>query len=240
MKGMSIIFLFFFGIISNAQKSTVIAKIEVKNIEGALTLKALAKNGSEVYQSLNYVFLAIKKDLQKNMSSSQQQNKFAILPNETKVLSQISINVGSDDELKVYLFIKDEKTEKVIAKDSLEMNSKNIKTSVSYEKTTNEENMLMNNLVINETKTRVGDTFYGKFYSLLMLNDIKFGFRVRISEIPSTGTNTIIQVFANDANILSFMARPEDDYLEDAVKETIASLIKYDSDQKVSDKGFIY
>lgn len=240
MKLMSIIFLFFFGVISNAQKSSIVAKIEVKNTEGALTLKALAKNGTEVYQSLNYIFLAIKKDLQKNMSSSQQQNKFTLLPNETKILSQISINVNNDDALKVYLFIKDEKTDKVIAKDSLEINSKNFKASVSYEKTTKEENMLMNNLVINEAKTRVGETFYGKFYSLLMLNDLKFGFRVRIAEIPSTGTNTIIQIFADDQNILSFMARPEDDYLDDAVKETIAGLIKYDSDQKVSDKGFIY
>ena len=36
------------------------------------------------------------------------------------------------------------------------------------------------------------------------------------------------------------MAKPDDDYLDDAVKETIASLIKYDSSKKISNKGFIY
>jgi hypothetical protein len=43
------------------------------------------------------------------MSSSQQQNKFTLLPKETKTLSEISMNVEKNDALKVYLFIKDEK-----------------------------------------------------------------------------------------------------------------------------------
>lgn len=240
-KSISLIFLFLFGINSNAQDSNkVVAKIDAHNIEGVFNLKAMAQNQSEVFQSLNYIFLAVKKDHGKNMSSSKQENKFTLLPKEIKVLSEISINVNKDDAMKVYLFIKDEKTEKVIAKDSLEMNSKNFKNAVSYEKTTNEENMLMNNLVINETKTRVGDDFYRKLYSVLMLNDMKFGFRIRIAELPSTGTNMMLQIFANDENILSFAARPEDDYLDDAVQQSIAGLIAYDHDRQVSDKGFIY
>ncbi|MBU8882126.1 curli production assembly/transport protein CsgE [Kaistella sp. DKR-2] len=235
------IFLLIFGISCNAQDAqTVTAKIESENIEGTLNLKAVAKNQGQVHQSLNYIFLAVKKDRGKNMSSSQQQNKFTLLPKESKILSEISINVNKDDALKVYLFIKDEKTAKVIAKDSLEMNAKSFKNNVSYEKTTNEENMMMKGLIINETKTRIGDDFYSRFYSLLMLNAIEFGFRIRVSEVPSTGTNTQLQIFADDENILTFFARPEDDYLDDIVKETIASLIQYDNDRQVTDKGFIY
>lgn len=234
-------FLIFCGIKSHAQDlNKVIAKIETHDVEGAFNLKAVVQNQSEVFRSLNYIFLAVKKDKGKNMSSSKQENKFTLLPKETKVLSEISINANKDDALKVYLFIKDEKTAKVIAKDSLEMNSKNFKNAVSYEKTTNEENMMMTSLVINDSKTRIGDEFYRKLFSVLMLNDIKFGFRVRIAELPSTGTNMMLQIFANDENILSFMARPEDDYLDDAVQQTVAGLIAYDHDRQVNDKGFIY
>ncbi|MDQ0475817.1 MULTISPECIES: CsgE family curli-type amyloid fiber assembly protein [Chryseobacterium] len=240
-KSISLMFLIFCGIKSHAQDlNKVIAKIETHDVEGAFNLKAVVQNQSEVFRSLNYIFLAVKKDKGKNMSSSKQENKFTLLPKETKVLSEISINANKDDALKVYLFIKDEKTAKVIAKDSLEMNSKNFKNAVSYEKTTNEENMMMTSLVINDSKTRIGDEFYRKLFSVLMLNDIKFGFRVRIAELPSTGTNMMLQIFANDENILSFMARPEDDYLDDAVQQTVAGLIAYDHDRQVNDKGFIY
>ena len=229
------------GISSNAQeKKAVTAKIEIENIEGTMNLKAIAKNESEVHQSLNYVFLTVKKDRKKNMSSSQQQNKFTLLPQETKVLSEVSVNVTKEDGLKVYLFIKDEKTDAVIAKDSLELNAKSFANSISYEKKTNEENMMMKSVVINETKTRIGDDFYARLYSLLMLDSIVFNFRVIISEIRSTGTNTQLQIFADDENILSFMARPDDDYLNEAVKQTIAILIKFDSERQVDDESFIY
>lgn len=240
-KFISLTFLVITGIFSNAQKlNTVTAKIEINNIEGVFNLKAVAQNQSEIFQSLNYIFLAVKKDTSKNMSSSKQENKFTLLPKETKVLSEISINMSKDDALKVYLFIKDEKTSQVIAKDSLEISSKNIKNAVAYEKTTNEENMMMTNLIINDSKTRIGDEFYRKLYSVLMLSELKFRFRVRIAELPSTGTNMMLQVFANDEIVLSFMARPEDDYLDDAVQQTVAALIAFDRDRQVNDKGFIY
>ncbi|QDP84020.1 hypothetical protein FNJ88_00070 [Chryseobacterium sp. SNU WT5] len=234
------IFLLLLSLNAVAQTNAVVAKIEVDNIEGSLKLKAIAKNAGDLNQSLNYIFVAVKKDQRKNMSSSQQENKFVLLPNETKILSEIAINIGKDDALKVYLFIKDEKTAKLVAKDSLELNPKNFNIDASYEKASSEENMQLKGLIINETKTRVGDDFYGKFYSVLMLNDLTFNFRVLVSEIPSTGKNTQLQVFANDENILTFVARPEDDYLNEAVKQTIVSLIKYEKDQQVDDKGFIY
>ena len=216
------------------------AKIETLDIEGSLGLKAVAKNLTSVHQSLNYIFLAVKKDKGKNMSSSQQQNKFILLPNETKTLSEITMNINKNDALKVYLFIKDEKTMKVIAKDSLEMNSKNFKDNASYEKVTNEENMLMNGVIINETRTRVGDEFYSRFRSVLMQNSLEFSFRIKILEVPTTGRNTQIQVFANDENILTFIAKPEEDYMYDSVTETVASLVRYNANKNVSDKGFIY
>ncbi len=235
------VILFFLSVLSKSQETKQIeAKIETQDIEGSFGLKAVVKNLSTVHQSLNYIFLAVKKDKRKNMSSSQQQNKFTLLPKETKTLSEITMNLQKDDALKVYLFIKDEKTNKVIAKDSLEMNANNFKDNVSYEKVTNEENMLMNGVIINETRTRVGDEFYGRFYSMLTQNSLQFSFRIKILEVPTTGRNTQIQVFANDENILTFIAKPEEEYMKESVSETVASLIRYDASKKISDKGFIY
>ncbi|WP_234111590.1 curli-like amyloid fiber formation chaperone CsgH [Chryseobacterium sp. R2A-55] len=219
---------------------TINAKIETENIEGVLELKAVAQNLGSVHQSLNYIFLAVKKDKANNMSSSQQQNKFTLSPKETKTLSRISLNMGKNEGLKVYLFIKDEKSQKVVAKDSLEMNAKNIKNAASYEKTTNEENMILSNVVINDTKSRIGDEFYTKLYALMMLNGLQFPFRIKIAEVPTTGKNTQLQVFANDENISSFIAKPDDEYLSDAANETLASLLEYNQQNQVSDKGFIY
>ncbi|MEC5156401.1 CsgE family curli-type amyloid fiber assembly protein [Chryseobacterium sp. MP_3.2] len=218
----------------------ITATIDTDNLEGSLNLKAVVKNESQVHQSLNYIFLAVKKDRKKNMSSSQQQNKFTLLPNETRILSEISINVNKEDGLKVYLFIKDEKTMKVIAKDSLEMNTKSFADNISYEKKTDEESMMMKSVVINDTKTRVGDDFYSRLYSLLLVNSIVFNFRVSVTEVRFTGNNTQLQIFADDENILAFMARPDEDYIENAVEQTLEKLIKFNDDRKVEDKGFIY
>lgn len=237
-------FLFLFMLIAitcnSQEKDNVSAKIEVNNIEGALKLKAIAKNEGTVHQSLNYIFLALKKSKQQNMSSTQQENKFTLSPGEIKILGEINLNIVKEDALKVYLFIKDEKSQKVIAKDSLEMNSKNFNNSVAYEKTSSEENMMLKSLVINDTKTKIGDDFYGKFFSLLMLNDISFTFRVRIAELPTNGRNTQVQVFANEENIASFNAKPDDDFLNDMVQQTVALLINYEKQQQVNDRGFIY
>ena len=101
---------------------SVAAKIEKKDLEGLVTLEAIATNSSTVFYSLTYQLLAVKESKTGNLSSNQQSGKFTLQPNETKKLSEISLNVDTKDALKVYLFIRDEKNY-TVAQDSLIYNN---------------------------------------------------------------------------------------------------------------------
>lgn len=102
---------------------SVTAKIEKKEVEGLFILEAVANNSSKVFQSLTYQLLAVKESGTGNLSSNQQSGKFTLQPNETKKLSEISLNIDKKDALKVFLFIRDEKNY-TVSQDSLIYNNK--------------------------------------------------------------------------------------------------------------------
>lgn len=236
----SIIMLLFFSNFAKSQESEgVKCKIEGQNFEGLFMVKSVATNNSNVYQSLNYTLLAVKKGKTGNMSSNKQGGKFTLEPRESKELSTISISLEKNDGLKVFLFVKDDKTDKLITKDSLEINSAMF--SNNYEnKNKDEDDIKLQGLTIDETKTRFGSEFYGKLYNLMMLNSLKFDFIIKVMELPSLGKNTVIQVFADDNSIFSFIPKPDDESMENAVQQTLASLFNYEKQKNVADKGFIY
>lgn len=124
----SIIFLLFATATLPAQKSgnypLVQAKIESSHRSEIFEVKALATNREPVFQELNYVLIAMKDGAGGNRSTNKQDGKFVIQPNESKQLSQMGINVQPKDHLKIYLYIRDEKTNTLISKDSLEINPK--------------------------------------------------------------------------------------------------------------------
>lgn len=110
--------------VSNAQTTpSVTAKIEKKEIEGLFILEAVANNSTKVFQSLTYQLLAVKESGTGNLSSNQQSGKFTLQPNESKKLSEISLNIDKKDALKVFLFIRDEKNY-TVSQDSLIYNNK--------------------------------------------------------------------------------------------------------------------
>ncbi len=110
--------------LSHAQTTpSVTAKIEKKEVEGLFVLEAVANNSSKVFQSLTYQLLAVKESGTGNLSSNQQSGKFTLQPNETKKLSEISLNIDKKDALKVFLFIRDEKNY-TVSQDSLIYNNK--------------------------------------------------------------------------------------------------------------------
>ncbi|WP_143093336.1 curli-like amyloid fiber formation chaperone CsgH [Halpernia frigidisoli] len=113
-------------ILSKAQKTHDTVEISAKIImtrEGdIMTLKGTATNKSKVFYELNYLLMVIKQGSEGNANNNKQQGKFVINPDETKTLSEISINMKSSDQLKAYLFVRDENKNLLISKDSLEIN----------------------------------------------------------------------------------------------------------------------
>ncbi len=74
----------------------------------------------------------------------------------------------------------------------------------------------------------------------MMLNDLKPNFILKISEFPTRGNNTQIQVSADENTIFSFIAKPEDEYLDSALEQTIDSIENYFKEKNMKDEGFIY
>lgn len=230
---------FFISLFIHAQEvNSITAKIDATNTEGVFTIKAIANSKSSVYQSLSYQMLAVKQGTSGNLSSSQQSGKFTLEPKETKQLSQMSVNLDKNDALKIFLFIRDEQN-KTISQDSLVYNVARKVADKKKEKFS-ENDIQLHGLTIDETKTRAGSNYYSKLSNYIMLNEVKLNFILKITELPSRGTTTQIQVTANDSSIYSFIPRPEEDFLDSAVEETIASIDSYLQNQNVEDKGFIY
>ena len=122
--------ILFFNMISfqsfYAQDSveSIKAKISHKENNGYFFVENSAINNSEIHTELEYLFVSIRKNKQGNISSNKQSGKFSLSPKSTQKLSETTINIGPDDELKCYLYIKDESSKELISKDSLLVNVK--------------------------------------------------------------------------------------------------------------------
>ncbi|WP_415326021.1 curli-like amyloid fiber formation chaperone CsgH [Chryseobacterium sp. MMS23-Vi53] len=123
-------FFIFLSVFSYGQEDRkVSAKIESSTVEGQIKLKAVVTNTTSIYKELNYLLVSIKKGSAGNFSNNQQSGKFSLNPNEVKVLSEINVNLEKKDALKAFLYVKDEETQKLIAKDSVELNNDLFKKS---------------------------------------------------------------------------------------------------------------
>lgn len=224
--------LFIIGLLTiqqlSAQKHTahtVTSKIESELIEGQLTLKATATNNSQSHAELNYLFVSIKKGGSGNLSNNKQSGKFTIKPDETKMLSEINVNIQKNDALKVFLYIKDEQTDTLISKDSLEINSKNFADKI---RDVNENKIFeLQGLAIDQTKTKTGKDFYDIFYLVYSKIPEKMSSPVTVSELPTMGRGSQISVQVDDKTLYSFIANPNEDYLAEQANFTMKVLIDF-------------
>lgn len=100
------------------------AKIFHEENNNFIRVENSAINNSELHAELEYLYISIRKNKQGNISSNKKSGKFSIAPKSTKKLSESTININPDDELKCYLYIKDENSKNLISKDSLLINVK--------------------------------------------------------------------------------------------------------------------
>lgn len=232
-------FFIFLSVSVNGQEDKKInAKIESKIIEGQINLKAIVTNNSAIYKELNYLLVSIKKGNSGNLSNNQQSGKFSINPNEVKVLSEINVNLDKKDALKAFLYVKDEETQKLVAKDSLELNNDLFKKKVSKI----EEDVIfeLKGLTIDETKSRVGKDFYDLFYIQYSQIPDKSNSAITISELPGRGTNGQINIEIDDKVVYSFMTNPSEDYLNEQVSTTFKYIKDFNAKKNLIKNEFIY
>lgn len=229
-----LIFLAIF-FVANASAQNNIVKAEIKLIKNDeyVTVQAMATNDSEINLDANYLLFSAKQDKNNNLSKNEQKGFFTLESFQTKSLSEIKLNFKENDLLKIYLFIKDNKNQKLISKDSLWLGnfSKN-KTSQNKprKRRVQEENLRKNlstGLVIEETRTRVGKDFYDAFFIAYQQIPNKYPFIIKITELPTMGRNTQIEVFANDKKIRTFISNPKLEFIDTQVDQTLRLLQRH-------------
>ncbi|MDQ0065820.1 CsgE family curli-type amyloid fiber assembly protein [Chryseobacterium lathyri] len=232
------LFIFLSAMVDGQEDKKVNAKIESSILENQIRLKAVVTNNTAVYKELNYLLISIKKGSVGNLSNNQQSGKFSINPNDVKVLSEINVNLQQKDALKAFLYIKDEETQKLIAKDSLEINTDLFKKKTA--KVEEDAVFELKGLTIDETKTKIGKDFYDLFYLQYSQIPDKSSSAVTISELPLRGTSGQINIQIDDKVIYSFMTNPSEDYLKDHLAASLRYIKEFNAKKNLIKNEFIY
>jgi len=214
------------------------ARIESSLLENQIILKAIVMNNTTVYKELNYLLVSIKKGNDGNLSNNQQSGKFSVNPNEVKILSEINVNLESKDALKAFLYIRDEETQKLVAKDSLELNSDLFKKKTA--KVEEDAVYELRGLTIDETKTKVGKDFYDLFYIQYSQLPDKSISAITITELPLRGTSGQINIQIEDKIIYSFMTNPAEDYLKEQLVYSLKYIKEFNAKKNLIKNEFIY
>lgn len=242
MKNFMFIYNFLFVFLSvftyGQEDKKIVVKIEKEVIEKQLKIKALVTNNTSTYQELNYLLISIKKGTSGNLSNNKQSGKFSINPGESKSLSEMSVNLEKGDALKAFLYIRDEEAQKLIAKDSLEINQDFFKKTVSVVE--KEEAFELSGLTIDDTKSKVGKDFYDLFYIQYSQIPDKSNSAITITELPARGTSGQINIQIDDKVVYSFMTNPSEDYLKEQLDFTLRYIKDFNSRKNLIKNEFIY
>lgn len=211
------------------------AVIEIKKAENMISIDAKATNNDEIVHDLNYLLLTVKQSTTGNLSNNKQAGKFVISPDETKNLSHVTINYSPEDKIKIYLFVRNEKENVLISKDSVfinidkqsEMSSNKNNISSKNKEVVKEDDFELKGLVVDNTKSKIGRDFFELFYNLYKDAPEQYAFVINVNELPSIGRNGIINIDTSDRNIYSFRVVPSDEYIAAQAQITLRYLNNY-------------
>lgn len=197
------------------------AVIEVKKAESIISIDAKATNNDQIVHDLNYLLLTIKQSTSGNFSNNKQAGKFVISPDETKNLSHVTLNYSPEDKIKIYLFVRNEKENVLISKDSVFINidkqnaisSNKDKLSEKNKEVVKEDDFELKGLVVDNTKSKIGRDFFEVFYNMYKDSPEQYAFVINVNELPSIGRNGVINIDINDRNIYNFRVVPSDEYI---------------------------
>lgn len=234
MKFLGVIVLLVSSLSYSQISNTVVkAKIETEEIEGSIKITGTAENLSEIVQSLSYKLSVIKKNnINNNQSNNAQEGLFSLEPSENKKLSVTQVNVGKDDEVIVLLLFYDE-NKQLIGKDRIVLGTEKKKVeSLPI------DGFELKGIVIDETKTKVGKDFYDLYYYKYNEYKINAPNIVSISEELSFARNTKLVISMNNETIYEFMAKPDEEYLNNMVQKSIYATYSYLKNLEKENKYF--
>lgn len=226
-----LLFLMLCSATINAQLSEyVTGGINVVEIDNFIIVKARVENSDLTFKNdLSYNLVGLKKSASGNYSTNKQSGEFSLKPVESKDVSELRLSIKSDEEIKIYLFIKHEDV--LVSKDSLLILPRGIKTEESN--IVNEGEFVITGIVIDDVITKMGKDFHDYFYQAYLTSGIKYPFIINIKEKPYLGRNSIVSVEVDDRKLYEFMTRPDEEFLKSAVKQTLQNVSQYAKQRKL-------
>ena len=207
---------------------TVKGKINIQKSDNFILIKAQIENEESLFKgNLYFNLLALKRTVSGNYSSSRQEGEFSLVPNESKELSEIRLNLDKGEDLRIYLFIK--QNDILVSKDSLvivpqvEMEQEVVK-EVDFE---------LKGIVIDDVITKVGKDFHDYFYQAYSTSGNQYPFIITIKEKPYFGRSSILTIETEDRVLFQFMSKPNEDYLKSAVKSSLQNIYQYSKQRKM-------
>jgi hypothetical protein len=208
---------------------SVTGKINIQETDNLILIKAQVDNEEPIFKNdLYYNLLALKRTTSGNYSSNRQEGEFSLEPNESKNLSEIRLSVDAGEDLRIYLFIKQNNI--VISKDSLLILPP--KNQVQ-EKVVNEADFELKGIVIDEVITKVGKDFHDFFYQEYSTSGKQYPFIITIKEKPYFGRSSIISIISEDRTLFEFMSKPDEEFLKSVVKTTLQKVNLYAKQRKL-------
>lgn len=210
-------------LIAQVNEQTV-GKINLSEVDNFAIVKAQVTNEEPLFKNnLTYNFVALKKSASGNYSSNKQSGEFSLKPEESKSVSEIRLNIEKGEEIRVFLFIKQE--DLLVSKDSLVILSSEQQTI--EQKVVKEEEFVLKGIVVDEVITKLGKDFHDYFYQGYRATGTLYPFIITLKEKPYFGRSSIVTVEADDRVIYQFLTKPDEEFLKSAVRQTLQNLNQY-------------
>lgn len=212
------------------------AKINLFQKDIFVMIDAVVENSDHIYKNqLSYHLLSLKRNSNsQNYTKEDRFGEFTLLPNEKKIITSLKLNIEPDQELKVYLFIKN--NEQLIAQDSVKINE-----IIDILKTTSlqEDDIEIKGLVVENVKTPIGKDFYDFFYQKYNRSGAKYSFVININEKPFMGgRGSLVSIEIGDDKIFEFQARPDEELLQKAADHVLILIENYSKNRNTFEKVY--
>jgi len=208
---------------------SIIGKINILEKDNLILIDVLVENTEPIFKNnLYYNLLALKRKSSGTYESNRQEGEFSLNPNESRNISEIRLSINSDEDLRIYLFIK--QNNKLISKDSLLISPKNIIQKENKED--KEIDFELKGIVIDQVITKVGKDFHDYFYQSYSTSGYQYPFVITIKEKPYFGRSSIISIIVEDRMLFEFMSKPDEEFLKTSVKKSLQNINQYSKQRK--------
>ncbi len=219
-----------FNQVHSQLNETVKGKINIQESDNLILIKAQVENEEPLFKNnLFYNLVALKKSASGNYSNNKQEGEFSLNPEESKTVSEIRLNLNGYEELRIYLFVKQEDI--LVSRDSIFILPK--KQQQAQKKVVKETDFVLKGIVVDDVLTKIGKDFHDYFYQAYLNSGAQYPFIIAIIEKPYFGTSSIISVKVDDRILYQFISKPDEDYLKSSVKISLQNLSQYSKQRKM-------